>query len=284
MTIDHLKILRRLADGLIVSLDNDEAGQAATERAIDLAEANDFVIKVAKFGEKDPADFVKNHPGKIKSALETALSAVAYYLDKYPVSGKDRKLSLGEIKKNLRIVLGKIKNVSSSVERGQWLKELEKRSGIGENLLLEEMEALKTGVTREEIESEVVADQVLSRQERIADQLLNLAFSKKEFFEELSRHADFLPEAHRQTLLAEAKDLNDIILLRSSLSLIEKDESKAARQFKELLRQLQLEYWKIKRKIKMEEMNQAKDEKIYQQLLEEFIELAGPQYTPKFRK
>ena len=103
----------------------------------------------------------------------------------------------------------------------------------------------------------------------------SLAFSKKEFFEELSRHADFLPEAHRQTLLAEAKDLNDIILLRSSLSLIEKDESKAARQFKELLRQLQLEYWKIKRKIKMEEMNQAKDEKIYQQLLEEFNNISS---------
>ena len=49
LTADHLRVVHRLAEELIVSFDNDAAGSDAAERAIDLAEADDFSVKVATF-------------------------------------------------------------------------------------------------------------------------------------------------------------------------------------------------------------------------------------------
>ena len=43
---DHLRSIKRLTEELILSFDNDEAGQKAAERSIDLAAANDFTVKL----------------------------------------------------------------------------------------------------------------------------------------------------------------------------------------------------------------------------------------------
>jgi len=49
LTADHLHSIHRLAEELVLSFDNDVAGSDAAERAIDLAEANDFSVKIAVF-------------------------------------------------------------------------------------------------------------------------------------------------------------------------------------------------------------------------------------------
>jgi len=148
------------------------------------------------------------------------------------------------------LVLGKIKNVYSPVEQGQWLKELGRRTGIAEQLLSAEMQNLKSVATVGAMaDRDDAQEQILSRKEKISDQLINLAFLKKEFFDELSKDLDFLPESHRQILLAESKNINDVVLLRSSLALAEKDEIKGATQFRDLLWQLKLIYWREKQQV-----------------------------------
>lgn len=272
LTVDHLRTLRRLADSLILLFDSDEAGQAATERAIDLAEANDFVVKIAKLEDKDPADFVRAKPGLIAQEIGKAMPVLEYYLERYPVvNARNSRANLPETKRNLRAVLGKIKNISSSVERGYWVKELEKRTGIQENFLMEELDSLKS-VGVDQAFEDTSSDVNLSRQEIIADQLINLAFFKKEFFEQVSKFKDYLPEPHRQILSAESKTLNDVVLLRSSLSLTEQDEARASEQLAALLRQLQLEHWKNKRKetrFLLEEAQEANNDGRVLELLSE---------------
>ena len=46
LTIDHLRVLRRFADQLVLSFDSDEAGIKAAERSIDLAHSFDFNTKI----------------------------------------------------------------------------------------------------------------------------------------------------------------------------------------------------------------------------------------------
>ena len=248
LTSEHLMALQRLADSLIINFDSDEAGQAATERAIDMAESNDLVVRVAILKDKDAADFVKNNPGVIQSIFSKAVPALEYYLDKYKLANiKNYSLSSAEAKRALRLVLGKIKNIYSPVEQGQWLKELGRRTGITEQLLSAEMQNLKSVAIVGAVGArDDVQEEVLSRKEKISDQLINLAFLKKDFFDELSKDLDFLPESHRQILLVESKNINDVVLLRSSLAFTEKDEIKAAIQFRDLLRQLKLIYWREK--------------------------------------
>ena len=70
LTAEHLAVLRRSADELILSFDADEAGQAAAERAIDLTGANDFSVKLLVIEDpklKDPADVVKAVPERLEN-------------------------------------------------------------------------------------------------------------------------------------------------------------------------------------------------------------------------
>lgn len=271
LTSEHLAALRRLADTLIINFDSDEAGQIATERAIDLGEQNDFVVKVSVLPEKDAADFVKSHSGAIQAVFANAMPAMEYYFNKYEINVAT--IGLAEAKNNLRFLLSKVKMMYSPVEQGHWIKEFEKRTGIADQLLWAEMQALKPLAESIPVEENEIGSSVLSRKERISDQLINLAFCKKEFFDELSSQAQYLPESHRQILLAESKNIDEIVLLRASLSPTEKNEARAAAQFKELFRQLRIEYWKEKRQVSaslIREAEKSGNEEALSRALKEF--------------
>ena len=70
LTADHLIVLHRLADELIINYDSDTAGADAAERAIDLAQASDFSVKIAAMEEfKDAADAAKADPKNVERAI-----------------------------------------------------------------------------------------------------------------------------------------------------------------------------------------------------------------------
>ncbi|MCL5733655.1 MAG: DNA primase [Patescibacteria group bacterium] len=152
LTSDHLSLLSRLTDKLIFSFDNDEAGFAALERAIDLAANQDFSIKVLNFPKelKDPAELAQKDPDKLKSVIKLAEPAMEFYFRRYLPQGKE--FEIGEKKKRVRAVLSKIKKISSPIEREYWLKEFSKRAGIEIKTLTDEMEKLVVS------ESPVAAD------------------------------------------------------------------------------------------------------------------------------
>lgn len=135
LTIEQLATLRRLTDSIVLNFDSDEAGLLAAERSIDLANAQDFSVRVLVLKEKDPADVVKSHPGEFAKLVAQAKSAIDFYSFRY-LENPD------SIKRNVRIVLAKAKKIYSSIERSQWIKKIVEKTGISENDLLEEMNAL----------------------------------------------------------------------------------------------------------------------------------------------
>lgn len=143
LTGDHLLALRKLCDVLVFRFDTDEAGQAALERAIDLAEAQDFGVRVA-FDEthKDPAEAVLKDPAGFSKTIENAIPAPEFYFRRYLPQREG--LGYGDFRdreylRRLRTVLGKLNGIASPVERTTWIKELSKRTGVSESALLEEM-------------------------------------------------------------------------------------------------------------------------------------------------
>lgn len=196
---DHLRALRRLTDELILSFDNDPAGLEAGERAIDLAEANDFNVRVAVFADyKDPAEAVRANPGSLVKVIQNARQAPEFYFDKYLAkTGTD--LRSREYLKNLRKVLGKIKNISSPVERSFWFKELSRRIAVEEKTLLEEAEKLeekKSWVGQIAPEGGEGPEQKFSRRELLGQRLLSAAVARNNF-SFLNGVAEYLTVSYR---------------------------------------------------------------------------------------
>jgi len=206
-----------LAEELIVSFDNDTAGMEAAERAIQLAEANDFAVKVASFPKqfKDAADAAQADPTNVRRAVEGAVPAPRFYFDKYlSLDGVDgaggageslaKRLKTREGLRALRAVLAKLKNISSPVERQSWFKELEVRTGIPERTLEEEANkvelasplpaAVRTpGDAAEKVKREI------SRANLIAEELFAAALTKNDF-SMLDECADFLGPVQKEIL------------------------------------------------------------------------------------
>ncbi len=204
LTADHLRSVRRLADEIVLCFDSDVAGSDAAERAIDLAEANDFAVKVATYrGFKDAAEAAKADPQNVKRTVDAAVSAPLFYFEKYlpPIapgapSSDPGALTTRDGLNKLRTVLMKLRNIASPVERDFWIKELARRTGVEEKTLEEEAEknaatqqyapASSAGASGGAAGGGIALDEQaparhLSHQERIAEDLLALALARNDF-------------------------------------------------------------------------------------------------------
>src|SRR3989344_3206257 len=272
LTFDHLKTLKRLTNKLVLAFDQDEAGQMAAERSIDLAGANDFLVSVLPLDEfSDPAEASFKKPGFIKEAVGRASPALEYYFRRYLT---ENNLSAFDKKREaLRLLLSKIKNLWSPVERNYWLRELAHRLRVSEKELVEEMEKLGGGASRESVSIQSIENEISrtprERQELVAERILSLLTLKKELNELISSHLAFMPSLYQGAyevivaprpatrLSPELKDLVDLISLRSSLEMVE--DNLLEKEVEYVLRELELEYLKRLTLVKREEVLLAEE-------------------------
>ncbi len=295
LTNAHLEQLRKMADTLIAGFDNDNAGQLALEHTIENASALDFSIKMLgapKTGSwKDPADLVKESPGALLKLVAEARPAMYYFLERYG-GGKD----IHEQKRNLRVVLQKIKMISSAIERAHWIRELARVSGMREQALLDEMTSLRSdtkssSAVSKNNEAQLVVDaRPRSRYGRIAERLLSLGIAEPTFLPRLAEYRTYFPEPYDRVCDAcvrgisgkaeYAKDeelsaMLDAIHLHSNITA----EGIDAREdeFKQLLHELKAAYYKIKREEAAGRVRQAQadgDEARLTEALMEFDSIA----------
>ncbi|KKW46192.1 MAG: primase protein [Parcubacteria group bacterium GW2011_GWB1_56_8] len=183
LTADHLRVLRRVADQLVVSFDNDEAGLAAGERAIDLAEASDFDVRVATFsGYKDPADAAQADPAGLSAVVAAGKPAMEFYFDRYLPKGSFEFRDRATLN-NIRAVVGKIKNIASPIQQGFWIKELSKRIKVEEKFLIEEAGKLAVNAPAFSRGEEAAETQQrnFTRRDLIGQELLSAALAKNDF-------------------------------------------------------------------------------------------------------
>lgn len=99
LTKEQAGIIARYADEVILSYDNDGAGQAAATRAIQIFSKTGIKIRVLSLsGGKDPDEIIKNHgPERFRALLQGAANDTEYKIlkarDKYDISTDDGKLS-----------------------------------------------------------------------------------------------------------------------------------------------------------------------------------------------
>ncbi len=215
LTNDHLKIIKRLCDSLVVAFDKDDAGFRASKRGIDTALAEGLEVKVAEIPSgKDPADTIKEDPEVWRKALDGAKHVIDFYLDIL----NDRK----EIEK---IVLPHIASLSSEIEKAEWVKKTAEKLSIGEEPVWEELKKIKLPVSeRESPEKPNIRNNAgkMTHFTLVRDRLLGfLAWQKdtddqslKEKMFEIRAKFNLIPEEDRNDLVFaaesfynEAKDL-----------------------------------------------------------------------------
>lgn len=78
---EHLSLMKRYADNLMLALDSDRAGLAATQKNALIALAAGMKVKAVKMPEgKDPADIAKDDPKAMTKLVADAQSIVEFFL------------------------------------------------------------------------------------------------------------------------------------------------------------------------------------------------------------
>ena len=91
-TEQHLNLLLRLSNRVVLALDSDRAGIAAVKRTGSMMLVRGMDVKVARmpFG-KDPADVVRQDPLELKHAIGAATHIVEFLLTVLQEEGKDER-------------------------------------------------------------------------------------------------------------------------------------------------------------------------------------------------
>lgn len=142
LTPFQLKILKRYSDNLLTAFDMDVAGDSATKRGIDLAQGQDFNVKVITLPqESDPADFIFKDVKNWEVRVENAKSILDFYFESvFSKFNKDNPEEKGEIS---NILLPVIKRIPNRIVRSHWVGELAKRLGAKEEDVEEELKKVK---------------------------------------------------------------------------------------------------------------------------------------------
>ncbi len=174
LTSFQLKILKRYSDNLITAFDMDPAGDSATKRGIDLAQAQGFNIRVVLMPEgKDPADIISENPAEWQKRVEDGKNIYQFYFDT-TFSRLDAKSSQGK-KDIAKIILPILKKIPNKIEQSHWIQELARRLGVKEEVIEEELR--KTSVVLPEtFQEEEVAPPLSpkSRREMLEERIASL--------------------------------------------------------------------------------------------------------------
>lgn len=172
LTLYQLKILKRYSDNLHIAFDMDLAGNSATKRGIDLAQAEGFNIKVVSMpAGKDPADVVSENPESFVELVSSARSIHDFYFD-MTLSMYDKNTIEGK-KEISKIILPVIAKIPNKIEQSTWIQELASHLSVREGDVLEEL--AKIGVEeREDSTRQDLTKKTITRKELLEEKIITL--------------------------------------------------------------------------------------------------------------
>ncbi|HET8581076.1 MAG TPA: DNA primase [Candidatus Paceibacterota bacterium] len=130
LTEEHIALIRRLSENLILALDADEAGIRAAAKSARIALAQGMDVKVAALGAKDPADLI-NGEGKeaFAAAIRGARHIITFLIDTLERAQPERRAFARAVERG---VLPFVAAIKSPIDREHFLRETADRIGMPE--------------------------------------------------------------------------------------------------------------------------------------------------------
>ena len=135
LTDDHLALVQRLTNNLVLAFDADTAGVASNGRAATLALGRGMDVKVVRIPlGKDPADCIREDVEVWKRAVRESVHVVDFYLDR--ALDERQRGTLDERALVLRVrdsVLPFVARVPSATDQAHFVRTIAQRLGIAED-------------------------------------------------------------------------------------------------------------------------------------------------------
>ncbi|MBT4350023.1 DNA primase [bacterium] len=198
LTDDHIHLIKRYTDNVILAFDGDAAGSRAAFRGITAGWKNELNLKILLLPKgKDPADLVSEDKNLWTKAIKDSLPVMDYYI-KRVLAGVD--LNRADHKKiAVNKLLPIIKFLKSNIEQTHYLQILADKLNLPIQVLQQDLESATSFLESKEEsrpQSEAVKNKVLS----LSEQILSLAFYRDNYLEKVV--ADIEPEIFEDTLQA----------------------------------------------------------------------------------
>ncbi len=207
LTPEQARIIKRHKGEVIIAYDSDEAGQKATQRAIELLNEEGLRVRVLTMGEsKDPDEYIKNNGvGAFRKLISDSQEQIEYKLKKLK-----EKYNLNDITQKSEYVNNAAKEfngIKSPVEQELYVKKISAETGVSPESIFAEMARLRA-IAQKGKEMENFRSQSAIRTQKPADMqkircinaqklLLNImCYNKKQaqFITENLTEADFEDE------------------------------------------------------------------------------------------
>ncbi|MFA6476144.1 MAG: DNA primase [Candidatus Paceibacterota bacterium] len=176
MTSEHVQLIKRLTDNVVLAYDYDLAGLSASRRAIDLLRSEGLDVKIAKLPSgQDPAEVIKADPAEWLKAIEGAKHYIDFMIDALQEEGK-KGLEL-----NLAInthVLPYIKALEKKMEQAHFVVKLANLLSIGEEAIWGDLQKIlvNTDEAQKPSSSEDGTVPLMTRSRLIEERLFGLYF------------------------------------------------------------------------------------------------------------
>lgn len=151
-TEEHSALLKRYASTVYVCYDNDEAGQKAALKAVDILLNTGNNVKVMAFtGAKDPDEYIlKMGTEAFKKCMKNAVSPIEFKImnikKNFDLTNVDQKISFVN---ETAVILS---NVENTIEREAYIKRISKETDISEKSITSEINKLIFSKTKKENE------------------------------------------------------------------------------------------------------------------------------------
>lgn len=134
LTEEHVALIHRLSDNLILALDADEAGIRAAAKSARIALAAGMDVKVVELPEgKDPADLIKEEGKEAWSAaMKKAKHVILYLMDILERTQKDERAFARATE---RAVIPFVAAIKSPIDREHFTREVARRINMPEDTI-----------------------------------------------------------------------------------------------------------------------------------------------------
>lgn len=205
MTEQHLKALGRFTHDVRLAFDQDDAGVAATERAIPLAAKAGVSLSIIDIeGAKDPDELIQKSPKEWEKAVTKHKYALDWLIEQYQ-KRLDLTSAIGK-RQFSDVILKVIRGLDDSVEQDHYVTQVAKLIDVSPESLREKMKT-QAGTSKQPLRQkktvEAPRDPYRVEQIKAQNQLLAICLMRPENRDVLTPlTGDMLPEPPAKKLLA----------------------------------------------------------------------------------